>query len=239
MSAGPELVPLATTSTIFDGPSAISHLLHALNQPLTGLQCSLELATAGPRSTAQYLRTLHDGLELTSRMRILVEALRELADVERGPRKTTTVALDAAVADVVTQLHPVAESSGVHLDMEIRQTPLWTVSPPGISNLLFRLGAAILSLAQPGECRIVVSQQNDQACASLAWTPGSPPEHSPFSRAELGLLVAQAGFQKAGWDCRVARDGERHSCTLLSPFVSSSTRARRDQAERTDRRDFE
>jgi hypothetical protein len=60
--------------------SPLTHLLHALNQPLTGLQCSLELAVAGPRRTEQYIRTLREGLELSARMRLLVEAIRELTD---------------------------------------------------------------------------------------------------------------------------------------------------------------
>src|SRR5277367_1520624 len=59
---------------------ALAYLLHALNQPLTGLQCSLELAVAGPRRPEQYVRTLQESLELTLRMRLLVEAIRELTD---------------------------------------------------------------------------------------------------------------------------------------------------------------
>jgi len=58
-------------------------LLHALNQPLTGLQCSLELALVSPRPAEQYVRTLREGLELTGRMRVLVQAVRELADLDQ------------------------------------------------------------------------------------------------------------------------------------------------------------
>src|SRR5579864_5175913 len=73
-------VQLARDEAALNGRTPLAHLLHALNQPLTGLQCSLELASAGPRPTDVYVRTVKEGLELVSRMRVLVEAIRELAD---------------------------------------------------------------------------------------------------------------------------------------------------------------
>src|SRR5262249_4305269 len=68
-----------------------AQLLHALNQPVTGLQCSLELALAGPRTERRYVDCIEGGLELTERMRHLVMAIRELVDVEEA--KTETLAM--------------------------------------------------------------------------------------------------------------------------------------------------
>src|SRR5258708_36391313 len=61
------------------GRSPMEQLLHGLNQPLTGLQCSMEVALASPRSVEYYVQGLRDGLALTERMRTLVEAMREVA----------------------------------------------------------------------------------------------------------------------------------------------------------------
>jgi hypothetical protein len=55
-------------------------LLHALNQPLTGLQCSMEVALASPRPIEYHVPRLREGLDLTERMRSLVDAIREVAD---------------------------------------------------------------------------------------------------------------------------------------------------------------
>ena len=52
--ASARLAAVAGYSTIPKGRTLLTHLLHALNQPLTGLHCSLELALAGVRSTEQY-----------------------------------------------------------------------------------------------------------------------------------------------------------------------------------------
>ena len=65
-------------------------LLHELNQPLTGLQCSLELATVGSHTPEQYVDTIRQGLDLVSRMRMLVEAVREVADIEQGHLSTAS-----------------------------------------------------------------------------------------------------------------------------------------------------
>lgn len=96
--------------------SPLEHLLHALNQPLTGLQCSLELASTGLRSPEQYRHTIHEGLELAARMRVLVEALRELVetlDPQRG--EPEPFLLDVLLRDMADGLLPVAESREVRI----------------------------------------------------------------------------------------------------------------------------
>jgi hypothetical protein len=75
-------VQLARSEAALNGRTPLAHLLHALNQPLTGLQCSLELALVELRSPEEYARTVREALHLTGRMRVLVEALREIADSE-------------------------------------------------------------------------------------------------------------------------------------------------------------
>ncbi len=46
--SGPQLAPVPGNDLLSKNRSPLAHLLHALNQPLTGLECSLELAVAGP-----------------------------------------------------------------------------------------------------------------------------------------------------------------------------------------------
>ena len=95
-------------------PTALAHLLHALNQPLTGLQCSLELATSAPQSSEQYVRTLRDGLALTARMRVLVEALRELVHTSEPAEALSELHLDALVVECIDELGPVADARGAN-----------------------------------------------------------------------------------------------------------------------------
>src|SRR5258708_31834452 len=89
----------------------MAYLLHALNQPLTGLQCSLELSLVGPRTPEQYIGAMRDGLELTARMRILVETIRELVDAEQNDlTETEVVSLHNLLEQTTNELQPIAEA---------------------------------------------------------------------------------------------------------------------------------
>ena len=83
----------------------------------------MELAVAGPRPTDHYVRTLREGLELVSRMRDLVEAIREVVQT----RETQTGAfalfrLDSLVSEVAVELEPIAAAEGVRL-IVLNSTP--------------------------------------------------------------------------------------------------------------------
>lgn len=204
----------------------LAHLLHALNQPLTGLQCLLELALASPRPAEQYVRTLRDGLELTERMRILVQAVRELADLEpaaSGPAdEGEAIQLDSLLRETLSDLLPVAESRSVCLKVKIEQSLPVRSNRRAIAKLLFRFLESALTLAQDrGEFQLVASIERDEACFAASWIPGPLPEHSPFSRPELGLLIAQAGWEQVGakWTCK--REGTKQSCAVQLPLASS------------------
>jgi hypothetical protein len=225
--AGPELSPDFAPGVLPRGRSPLAHLLHALNQPLTGLQCSLELAMAGARPTDQHVRTLREGLELTGRMRILVEAVRELADLqqsdweETGSEEVEPFLLDALLRDSVNDLLPVAEAKGVHFGLT-STTPLPVrAGRRHLATLLFRSLESALSLTrQGGNFRITATRERTHACLALSWNQGPPPVHSPFSRQELGLLIAQAGWERAGAEWTQQRADTTQTCTVRLPLAA-------------------
>ncbi len=197
------------------GRSPLAHLLHALNQPLTGLQCSLELATSGPRTAEQYARTLREGLELTGRMRILVEALRELADTDTlDSRSTQPFLLNELLREVAESLRPVAECNGATLVLESLDLLPVHADRGLVAAMMFRWIEATLSLASQGS-DLRVAAVKDTACAriSISWNAGPRPEHSPFSRPELGLLIAQAVWERLGGEWRHVRHETEETCT--------------------------
>jgi hypothetical protein len=213
--AGSQLVA-APVGALPKGRTALSHLLHALNQPLTGLQCSLELATSGIRPAEQYVRTLREGLELTARMRILVAAVRELADLEQFVAEAGEPWLfDTLLRDGVADLLPVAETRRVRL-LPANQTHLPVQADRGhLSRLLFRLLESVLSLAIEGsEVQMVTVRARERGSLAVSWTPGAPPEHSPFSAPELGLLLAQAGWERAGGEWSYSRGETTPDCPI-------------------------
>ena len=196
-----QLALLSAHRTPLQGRSPLAHLLHALNQPLTGLQCSLELAVAGPRPTEQYIRALREGLELTHRMRILVEAIRELADDPPSASKPTEplLRLDALLRDTVDDLLPVATAKGVQLLLRCSAALPVRADRQCLAKLIFRFLESALSLTEEGsDLRVDATLEQQHACLVVSWNQGPLPEYSPFSRQELGLLIAQSGWEQAG-----------------------------------------
>lgn len=206
----------------FGGRSPLMHLLHALNQPLTGLQCSLELASAKPLSTSDYVRVVRESLGLTSRMRILVEALRELGDANPATEgRVAEFRLDTLLSEVAEELRPLAEAKNLQFTVLNRAPLPVRASQPVLENTLFRLLEAVLSLADERSSLHIQSRPEiKSACLVIGWEESAQPEFSPFSRQELGLLMARSSWERSGGKWVHERDGDRQTCTLRMPLAS-------------------
>ena len=206
-------------------------LLHALNQPLTGLQCGMEVALAGPRSNEQYAQGVREWLELTGRMRDLVHAIREVADAdadadaESGEDAELQRALGWAawkilLQDVVEDLRLVAEAKRVCVALEQSES----LDGPGLAlkaglrklqTLLFRLIEAVLSLSAPGsKLWIVAGDANGEPGICIRWQGDRAA--GALSRPELGLLVAEAGWERVGGAWRRERAEERMALETIT-----------------------
>jgi signal transduction histidine kinase len=218
------------------GRSPLAQLLHALNQPLTGLQCSMEVALASPRTAEQYAQGLREGLELTERMRALVEAIREVSEVEperncnanrnnngngnnsRNDEEVQAVELRAVLREVVNDLAPVAEVNSVRVSLVESATASLalpaTASPRRLATDIFRTLESVLSLAARGT---VLRIDADELGFQVRWQAAQPP--SDFSRPGLGLLVAQSGLERAGAAWQRERTEEFETVTVRLPGV--------------------
>lgn len=227
MSAGGAAVARPLESAWERG--VLERLLHALNQPLTGLQCSLEVALAAPRTAEYYTERMREGLELTERMRALVETLHEVASAaaENGERETAgdekdagAVAWKTVMREVVEDLRPVAETKGIRITLEDGAASAVGVEAVAraiaikkggrtFSTRAFRMLEAAASLAdrdstlrvEMGSAAEQKKEKRDEKENEKAWfrvTWQSKAGAAEFCRAELGLLVAQAGWESAG-----------------------------------------
>jgi signal transduction histidine kinase len=212
--------PLAKT----EARSPLAQLLHALNQPLTGLQCSMEVALAGPRTPEQYVRGLREGLELTERMRVLVGAIREVADVEgEKNEEQETTELKTLLREVLDDLAPVAEGKGVRIALD-GSAASWVVRAARrrLATVVFRLLESALSLADPGSTmRIEMDGAPDEVWMRIRWHGARPPW--AFSRPELGLLVAQAGLERGGAEWERERTENLETVTVRLRGVSGGS----------------
>jgi signal transduction histidine kinase len=216
----------------------LAQLLHALNQPLTGLQCAMEVALAGPRTNEQYVQGLREGLEMTGRMRALVAAIREVADGEE--EKSEEPAPESKTAEFTTvlrkaldELWPVAEVNGVRITLDCSSdlSLLVGAGRRRLSSLVFRTLESALSLAERGSgLRIGIEIEMSGGAGSVAdggwaricWHAGM--RSAGFSRAELGLLVAQAGWERVGAAWERERTGKLEMVTVRLPGISANDR---------------
>lgn len=207
------------------GRSPLGQLLHALNQPLTGLQCSMEVALARARTPEQYVEGLRQGLELTERMRVLVGAIREVTDAGiEGKEELETIDLTGLLREVVEELAPVAEVKSVCLTLDCAASAALTVKAGRrrMVNVVFRLVESALGLAVRGSAvRIEAGGESGAAWIRVRWQGGAP---SLLLQPELGLLVAQAGWERTGAEWERERVEDRETVTVRLPGVSSGNR---------------
>jgi hypothetical protein len=213
-SAENNAVENQTTET--GGRSPLAQLLHALNQPLTGLQCSLEVTLSRPRTAAHYAQSLREGLGLTERMRMLVEAIREVAEVEEEPAASSAEAADwnNEVFEAVEDLRPVAEMKNVRIVMEGAAAKVKSGKPARRSHLaeaVFRTLDAALALAEFGSEVRVEAGTTEGVGFRLRWRARRGSPQVTLSRPELGFLIAQARLQRLGaaWRREAREDGEQ------------------------------
>jgi len=202
----------------------MAQLLHALNQPVTGLQCSLELAVARPRARDDYIRVLQDGLELTARIRILLKAARELVEIQRQRvENREIVLLNELLEMTVNDLIPVAEQQGVSVRMACPAALPVKADRVAISALMFRFLEAVLSLtAENRLLQILASTNRGFACLVVQWQPASNAKQNPLSEAALALAISEAGWKQAGAECEHSRTNQLETCSLRMPLATSS-----------------
>jgi signal transduction histidine kinase len=222
-----EAQPAKATSLANTGiRSPLAWLLHALNQPLTGLQCSMEVALAGPRTPEQYVRGLREGLELTERMRALVGAIREVTDVEEERNEAPQMTeLKPVFEEALDDLGPVAEGKSVRMTLDCPAAFGLAVKAERrrADAVVFRLLESALSLAARGTAlRIETGAAAAGEWVRIRWHAGRPP--SAFSRPELGLLVAQAGLERAGAEWERERTETLETVTVRLPDPADGRR---------------
>lgn len=203
--------------------SPLGQLLHALNQPLTGLQCSLEVGLARPRTPEQYVHGLREGLALAERMRALVEAIREVADIEEeNPGAGEAVELDVLLRAAVEELAPVAEVKRIRMAVDCASGPAAgfavRAARAQLTAVIFRMLDSALSLAGRGTAlRIEAGAEANAVWMRMRWRAESL--RSAFSRPELGLLIARARLERGGAEWKREETEGRETLTVRLPGV--------------------
>ena len=106
-----------TAKEAADQGGFVSDALHKLSQPLTALQCSLELSLIRDQTSAEFRASVEAALENADRLRQSLLLLRELSDADDPGDISAPIDLQHLLQELREDLLPVFESAGGQFDM--------------------------------------------------------------------------------------------------------------------------
>jgi hypothetical protein len=157
-------------------------------------------------------------------MRVLVEAIREVADAAPSEIvESAEFSLLELVRETADDLGPVALENRINVVIDGDDCLTVRANKRRWAALMFRLLDSTLSLASSGgTMQIAICAEASGTRLSVTLSEVVLPEHSPVSRQELGLLVAQAGWEQAGAQWSELRRNRTLTCALILPGSDSS-----------------
>jgi signal transduction histidine kinase len=189
----------------------ISEIFHELSQPLTALQCRLELALRRDETTEQLRETIETALENAERMRqrlLLIRALNDAA--EPGNDSDTT-----DLSDLLKELHetflPLFETDEKALVIALPTDPVLVQGSRGkLMRGLFCFLEYLIRYSTPKsvlEIKIAVraDKQAELRIASESCLPVGVSEDGEPEPNSLELKMAQRTFRAAGGDFRLIK----------------------------------
>ncbi len=122
----------------------LSEAFHSLSQPLTALQCGLELAVAIPRSQKEYERRIGEGLQSTGSLREMMSALRELVEAEDPGEDAREIELGELLSSLGDSLHKIAVMYESELEVQSAEQIRVCASQEKLSRLLLFLAEQVV-----------------------------------------------------------------------------------------------
>jgi hypothetical protein len=210
----------------------IPELFHALNQPLTALHCSFELALHQPRSEQEYRNCLLAGLEKAAQASALASGIRELFEAAEPDGKSSTLLLQDQVREAVEHFLPVANDAGTAIILHGKGNFRARFDSDRLRRALFYIFDLILTLARSEVLTIWMKKEADAHHATLEFTCKSHGARSeqrfaeifgeqPFSifgdcwKQRLKWMVARQLFRSAGGDLVAKLAGSFHLLARL------------------------
>jgi len=195
------------TSVSTDAPEicerTIAHVFHALSQPLTALQCSLELSLARDESAEEFRASVESALQNAERLRQTLLLLRELSDADDPGDISAPVQLCELLQDLREDFLLVFESAGGGFDLTCAPVHI-RGNGDKLRRALFYLLESELRTPRYRSLKVEVAPTQEQAAIRMTFFgPAAPPispdeasEHAPAGEIE----IARRTFRAVGGD---------------------------------------
>ncbi len=195
----------------------IGELFHALNQPLTTLQISLELSLQQPRSEAEYQQTLRRALRQAREIARLTSGIRDLVQAgDPGPRRQV-LSVEDFLREIAADLQPVAESKQVRLSLRGRLDGTVSMEPQRLRQALFSLLEFALDRSRAGAVAIIEAGESESESVIRLSSTAKPDLDSSHS---LNWVIARRMVEAAGGTLHFDVHRGKISIELRLPLVS-------------------
>ena len=198
----------------------LGELLHALNQPLTQIRCSLELALRRPSSIEDYQETLAAALGQAERASNISFAMQQVLEIKRqkgiSPQKTR---LSTAAEGVLTDFLPVAASTGINIIRRESADCEVAVSAGVLGTALFLCLDQIFKRAESSDA-IQIGTEEHQETAHLFFRLVRTRGIFSTPCEESELLIVKSIFAAFGADLTVHLLGNILEFQVRLPIVT-------------------
>jgi signal transduction histidine kinase len=197
----------------------ISEIFHALSQPLTALQCSLDLALRRDRTWKQLRASVQTALDHAERLRqrlLLARALNAAFE----PAETEIINFGELLGELHEEMAPLFESFGKRLELRICGEPVFVGGNKSrLRQALFVLIDYLLRYSaseEPLRMELSRSEQHQaqlriEASSCLPVSPGGEPRVTPCE-----IELARRTFVAAGGDFRWPDQDSRRGVWLAT-----------------------
>jgi len=204
----------------------VSDVLHKLSQPLTALQCSLELALVRDQTAEEFRASVEAAVQNAERLRQNLLLLQELSDADDPGDISAPVPLHELLRELQQDFLPVCESAGgcfvVHCDpllvrgngAKLRRAFFYLVESLLRDSQQRRLSVAV----EPTEARQVEIRMSFSGDRPGAVPAGDNPDSLSTGELELArrvfravggnLVLVQSADESAGCEVRLLLAGQ-------------------------------
>jgi signal transduction histidine kinase len=187
----------------------VAELFHQLNQPLTTLNCCLELSLKKTRPSAQCRQDMRIALQQVDKITRLMAYLRELVVSENAGDQFPQSDMDVCLKATIEELLPLAKSADVRLNL-IGDAPFYvSIENTCLKHALFHLIEFVLNCSRPGsEVKIGATQANTNnndveltirssrsRRTSHRWSQKAGNQASPALETRIALAIARRLFE--------------------------------------------
>ena len=185
------------TGDLWSGENGfVAEVLHDLSQPLTALECGLELSLRQDKTVAELRNRMETLLEAAQLLRRRVLELRALQDAADAGNTTVPVAIDGLLECLREEFSPVAELAQIGLEVKCRPARAYG-NAERLRNGFFHLLEALLRQCPSGGSVTLTGTRSSASLMELTFRISGGIE--PIAaRRDLDWRIAERTFVAAG-----------------------------------------